>query len=61
MTTRPRHPVRSVLRRWRTGGITWALLECQHEVPCNAQPIAEELTCTECLPTRPTPPREATS
>ena len=43
-------PRRSILRRWRHGGITWAELECGHTIPATGWDLATALRCSECNP-----------
>ena len=43
-------PRRSVLRRYRHAGTTWAELDCGHEITATGRDLATWLLCYECNP-----------
>lgn len=45
-------PRQSVLRRWREGDVTLALLECQHIEPATGKDRYGAIRCEQCIPVR---------
>lgn len=43
-------PLRSVMRRWRSAGVTWVELSCGHDEPATGKDRAVSLRCQQCDP-----------
>lgn len=43
-------PLQTILRRYRTRGVDWAVLECGHEEPVTGLTLATAVRCQQCNP-----------